>query len=120
EYAWVHFTFAPAGNRPYEGKTVYLFGELTNYSQGDDSRMVFNEEKGVYEKALYLKQGFYNYSYVTLTDKKQVDFASSLENTEGNYWGTENSYTILVYFRPFGARTDELIGFANINSAFQR
>ena len=82
--------------------------------------MVFNEEKGVYEKALYLKQGFYNYSYVTLTDKKQVDFASSLENTEGNYWGTENSYTILVYFRPFGARTDELIGFANINSAFQR
>ena len=120
EYAWVHFTFAPAGNRPYEGKSVYLFGELTNYSQSDDSRMVFNEEKGVYEKALYLKQGFYNYSYVTLTDKKQVDFASSLENTEGNYWGTENSYTILVYFRPFGARTDELIGFANINSAFQR
>lgn len=120
EYAWVHFTFAPAGNRPYEGKSVYLFGELTNYSQSDDSRMVFNEEKGVYEKALYLKQGFYNYSYVTLTDKKQGDFATSLENTEGNYWGTENSYTILVYFRPFGARTDELIGFANINSAFQR
>ena len=28
--------------------------------------MEFNTEKGVYEKTLYLKQGYYNYSYVTL------------------------------------------------------
>lgn len=120
EYAWVHFTFAPAGRRPYEGRSVYLFGELTNYVQDDNSRMIFNEEKGMYEKALFLKQGFYNYSYITLADKKQRDITLSLENTEGNYWGTENSYTILVYFRSFGARADELIGYTSINSSFQR
>ncbi|MBL7724251.1 MAG: DUF5103 domain-containing protein [Chitinophagaceae bacterium] len=120
EYAWVHFTFAPAGKRPYEGRSVYLFGELTNYTQDDNSRMIFNEEKGMYEKALFLKQGFYNYSYVTVSDKKQRDIIPSLENTEGNYWGTENSYTILVYFRSFGARADELIGYTSINSSFQR
>ena len=80
--------------------------------------MAFNEEKGVYEIALYLKQGYYNYSYVTLTDKK--DIAASLENTEGNYWGTENGYMVLVYFRPFGARADELIGYSTINSSFSR
>ncbi len=104
DYAWTHFTFVPPGNRPYEGRSVYVFGELTNYEQNEASKMVFNEEKGVYEKALYLKQGYYNYSYVTLSDRKNVEVP--LENTEGNYWGTENGYMVLVYFRTFGARHD--------------
>lgn len=120
DYAWVHFTYVPPGNRAYEGKSVYLFGELTNYLQDENAKMIFNEEKGVYEKALYLKQGYYNYAYVTLTDKKQPGVQAMYENTEGNYWGTENSYMVLVYFRNFGARADELIGFTRINSAFQR
>jgi Domain of unknown function (DUF5103) len=120
DYAWTHFTYVPPGNRAYEGKSVYVFGELTNYEQTDASRMIFNNDKGVYEKELYLKQGYYNYSYVTLTDKKQAGVQPSLENTEGNYWGTENGYMIMVYFRPFGARADELVGFTRVNSAFQR
>lgn len=120
DYAWVHFTFVPPGNRAYEGKSIYVFGELTNYEQNDASKMIFNEENGVYEKEIYLKQGYYNYSYVTLTDKKQTGIQASVENTEGNYWGTENGYMVMVYFRPFGARADELIGFTRVNSAFQR
>ena len=80
--------------------------------------MEFNPEKGVYEKALYLKQGYYNYSYVTLTDRK--DAPATYENTEGNYWGTENVYMILIYFRAFGGRSDELIGFTRLGSTFQR
>jgi len=120
DYAWVHFTFIPPGNRAYEGKNVYVFGELTNYQQNESSKMDFNEEKGVYEKALYLKRGYYNYSYVTSLTAKQKGEQPSLENTEGNYWGTENEYMVLVYFRPFGARADELIGFGKVNSSFQR
>lgn len=120
DYAWVHFTFVPPGNRAYEGKSIYVFGELTNYEQNDASKMMFNEQKGVYEKEIYLKQGYYNYSYVTLTDKKQTGPPASVENTEGNFWGTENGYMVMVYFRPFGARADELVGFTRVNSTFQR
>jgi len=120
DYAWTHFTFIPPGNRAYEGKSVYLFGELTNYEQTDASKMEFNDVKGVYEKAVYLKQGYYNYSYVTLTDRKKKGMLPSLENSEGNYWGTENGYMVMVYYRPFGARADELIGFTRVNSAIQR
>ena len=119
DYAYVHFSFFPPGNRPYEGRSVYLFGEFTNYSLDENSRMNFNEEKGAYEKTLFLKQGFYNYSYVTLTDK-EPDNSFTYENTEGNYWGTENAYMALVYYRPFGGRADELIGIASINSIFNR
>ncbi len=82
--------------------------------------MIFNQEKGVYEKTLYLKQGYYNYSYVTVADKTKAGEIPYLDNTEGNYWGTENAYMIMVYFRPFGARADELVGYARVNSAFQR
>jgi hypothetical protein len=120
DYAWTHFTLIPPGNRAFEGKSVYIFGELTNYEQNDASRMIFNDEKGVYEKELLLKQGYYNYAYVAMPDRVQRGSKPVLEFTEGNYWGTENNYKVMVYFRPFGARSDELIGFANINSVFQR
>ncbi len=118
DYAHVHFSFYPPGNRPFAGKNIYLFGELTNYLTDDNSKMEFNEEKGAYEKTLLLKQGYYNYSYVTMTEKKQEDV--SFENTEGNYWETENSYMVMVYFRAFGGRADELIGFTRLSSVFHR
>jgi len=120
DYAWVHFSFIPPGNRAFEGRSIYLFGELTNYDLNVDSKMLFNEEKGVYEKSIYLKQGYYNYSYVTLTDKKEEGVAPSFDNTEGNFWGADNAYMVMVYYRPFGARADELLGFTRVNSVFQR
>ena len=45
DYGYVHFTYVPPGNQAYEGKDLYLFGELTNYTADDASRMVFNRRK---------------------------------------------------------------------------
>jgi hypothetical protein len=64
DYAHVHFTFAPRGNRPYAGKDVYLIGECTGNRTGDTSRMEFDAARGVYTKTLLLKQGYYSYQYV--------------------------------------------------------
>jgi len=119
DYARVHFSYFPPGNRPYEGKGVYLYGELTNYTPDDSSKMIFNTDRGAYEKTLFLKQGYYNYSYVTVPDKPTGEYFS-FENTEGNYWGTENAYMVLGYYRAFGSRADELIAFTTLNSIFQR
>ncbi len=118
DYAFVRFTFTPQGKRPIEGSDVYIFGELTNYAADTSGRMNFNEATGTYEKTLFLKQGFYNYLYATkpVNASGPIDFSQ----TEGNYWSTENNYIILVYYRPFGARADEVIGFTSLNSIFQR
>ena len=116
DYAWVHFTFVPPGNQAYAGKDIYLVGELTNYLPDNFSRLEFNREKGIYEKTLFLKQGYYNYSYVMLNAGKPAGNRFSFESTEGNFTNTENNYTVLVYFRPFGARADELIGITQVNS----
>lgn len=115
DYAWVNFSYFPAANKPVEGSEVYLFGELTNWASDPSSKMHFNADRGAYEKSMLLKQGYYNYAYVTkpLKGPGYPDFSQ----TEGDFWITENSYTILVYLRPFGGRADELLGMATINTA---
>lgn len=116
DYAYTHFTFVPPGNRPLPGTDLYLFGELTGYATGDSSKMTFNEATGVYERTLLLKQGFYNYNYATLPQRPTPGAVPDIYTLEGNYPSTENTYMVLVYYRPFGGRADELVGYSKLNS----
>ncbi len=120
DYANVHFTYTPPGNKAFEGKSIYLFGELNNYRADESSVMLFNEEKGVYEKSLFLKQGFYNYSFILLDDVVKKGEKRNFIKAEGDYWATENLYSVFVYYRAFGGRADELIGYSTISSVFHR
>ena len=112
DYATVHFSFSPPNSQPYSDKNIYLFGQLTNYAFTDSLKMKFNAEKGMYETQLFLKQGYYNYTYITV-DKN--NFADRSE-IDGNYFEAENIYTILVYYKAFTDRSDQLIGVGTINS----
>jgi len=111
----VYFSYVPKGNVPFPDKDIYLFGQLTDYNLRDSAKMKFNAEKGIYETSLFLKQGYYDYCYVTI-DRNDPKRQASFEFTEGNYWESENEYMILVYFRPIGGRADELIGLGRVNS----
>jgi hypothetical protein len=115
DYATVHFTFkAP---EPFAGSDVYVFGELTNYECNASNRMTYNPTIGAYEGSLLLKQGYYNYMYGVIPQgSRKLD----MDNTEGNWWETENDYTILIYYRPLGGRADELIGMRTLNSLENR
>lgn len=115
DYAKVHFTYVPANRQPYTGKDVYIAGEMTGYQTSDSARMVFNENIGAYEKTLILKQGYYTYMYLT-KDANNPGARPDVAFTEGNYWQTENNYTILVYFRSFSDRADELVGATTVSS----
>ena len=119
DYATVNFTFVPGNNAPFPDKDVYIVGQLTGYNLNDSAKMVFNTEKGAYERALFLKTGYYDYCYATI-DKQDAKRRSSFEFTEGNYWESENLYTILVYYRPLGGRADELIGITTLDSRTDR
>jgi hypothetical protein len=112
DYATVYFSFVPPNGIPYPDKDIYLFGQLTNYHFTDSLRMVFNPEKKKYETHLFLKQGYYNYNYLAV-DKNNPSLYSDLD---GNFFETENLYTVLVYYKSFSSRADELIGMGNFNS----
>ncbi|MBS1597962.1 MAG: DUF5103 domain-containing protein [Bacteroidetes bacterium] len=115
DYASVIFNFVPPDKSPFNDKDVYIVGKFTDYNYDDFSKMNFNAEKGVYETTLFLKQGYYNYDYVTI-DKSDSTRKPSFEFTEGNNYETENEYTILVYYRQLGDRADKLVGLAKLNT----
>ena len=111
DYATVHFSFVPPDKIPYSNKDIYLAGQLTDYHLNDSTKMHFNIEKGQYEGQLYMKEGYYDYTYI-LKD----NLNGTILELEGNYFETENDYTILVYYRSFSDRSDQIIGISRINS----
>lgn len=119
DYAKVNFTFVPNGNQPFPGKKVFVVGQMNNYNTSDTSAMSYNADKGIYEKTLYLKQGYYSYTYVT-KDEQNKKGLSMTAQTDGDYWETENDYTVLIYYRSLSGRHDELIGVSSINSLQSR
>lgn len=110
EYTDVHFVL------PYTETLgldeVYVYGKFNNYALEDINRMRYNEETGDMEAVIRMKQGFYNYKYVTRNDKGVV----SLNVVSGNFHFTENNYTVLVYYRNFGDLYDSIIGVGTANS----
>jgi hypothetical protein len=119
DYATVHFTFMPRNNQPFADRKVFVVGEMNHYNLDDSSAMTYNAEKGAYEKTLRLKQGYYSYIYVT-KDPQNPASPAMTEQTEGDYWETENDYTVLIYYRSLSGRHDELIGVSSINSLNSR
>ncbi|HMJ47046.1 MAG TPA: DUF5103 domain-containing protein [Ferruginibacter sp.] len=116
DYATVKFRFEPPDNTAYPGKDIYLAGAFTGFQLKEQWKMKFNEETKVYEANAFLKQGYYNYTYILASDSNPADKVE----LEGNYWETENSYTVLIYYKSFTDRSDQLIGIGQINSRRDR
>ena len=73
-----------------------------------EEMLIMDYEDGVMDKSLLLKQGGNNYQFVV---KGKSEESASLQQTEGSYRETSNSYQIFVYYRPFGAFYDRLVGY---------
>ena len=112
DYGTVHFTFIPNGNSDFNHRNIYIVGEMNDWQTSAENAMQWNEEKQLYEKNLLLKNGYYSYAFGT----KDGNGPLSFRFTEGLAWDAENQYTVLVYYRAFGARSDELVGTASLNS----
>lgn len=118
DYATVHFTYKPPGNRPYN-KDLIIIGQITNYGTDEGARMKWNAQQGLYETTLQLKQGYYDYAYA-LAEGTTTAPLFVTDETEGNIWETENQYTLLVYYRELGGRYDRLMNVTTISSIMNR
>jgi Domain of unknown function (DUF5103) len=85
---------------------VYVSGGFSNWQLDPDYEMQYNDAEESYELSLTLKQGYYAYLYSFQQNGQRDDIYY-----EGSHNMTENNYEIFVYYRPFGARTDYLIGY---------
>ncbi len=92
---------------------VYIYGKYNNYALEPLNQMTYNKKTGDMEATLLLKQGFYNFKYVI----EREDGTVELNSVGGNFHFTENTYTILVYYRDFGELYDSIIGIGSTNSS---
>jgi hypothetical protein len=115
EYMWVYWTLPV--EKPFFDGTLYLGGELFHNELGIQNRMQYDPETKCYWLTALVKQGGYDYQY-WFVPKSQQPTAKSQEpqsktttqRVDGSYWQTENEYAVYVYWRPFGARYDRLVG----------
>jgi len=115
DYANVHFNFDFGGT--VSDGAFYVVGAFNNWKCDESSKMYYDHLDKSYALNILLKQGTYNYSYVFKSDK---DNSTDQFITEGNYYDTENDYTILLYYTPFGERYDRLIAVKHISSILNR
>lgn len=104
DYLWVHFELQQ--DKIPADLPIYINGQWTNDSFSAPYRMKYNDARQRYEGQLLLKQGYYSYQYLMDTDNGR----GTTNPVEGNYYQTENEYSILVYYRQSGARYDRLVG----------
>ncbi|MGB1307711.1 MAG: DUF5103 domain-containing protein [Oceanihabitans sp.] len=110
DYVWMFFSLLTKALP--EGKELHVYGNFNNYTIGESTLMTFNAKRGVYENQLLLKQGFYNYKYVVVDAKGNLDEGA----ISGNFYQTENNYKVLVYYKNLGARYDRIIGLGEASS----
>ncbi len=109
DYIWVFFRYKGI---PEPGTDIYIYGGLSNWLLDRRFKMTYVPREQEYQGAFLLKQGYYDYQYVTVSQTGEVNPTA----LEGSHWETENNYTILVYFRPSGQNYDILIGKGSFNS----
>lgn len=103
DYVNVHFSL----KCPKVTGEIYLNGTWTNDRLDEQYRMVYDEQKGLYQGQILLKQGYYSYQYVLQQPNGIVTYLPS----EGSFYQTENTYQAFVYYRKPGERTDRLVAY---------
>ena len=106
DYSWVYFSLSAPMFRTTDGE-IYITGMFNNYALTPENKMEYNAEKAIYEKAILIKQGFTNFEYAAVQPNGSYDFENAID---GNFFQTENQYTVLVYYRENTDRYDHIIG----------
>ncbi len=109
DYSWVHFSLLSP--EKLNAQPVYVYGAYNNWQLTEENQMSYNRQTKSYQLQLFLKQGFYNYQYIT-TKEGAIDNHA----IQGSHFQTENDYSVIVYYRPYGSRYDQVIGFGVANS----
>lgn len=96
---YLNVVFTLQSPKAYNSK-IYVTGAFNNWMKNPAFEMKYSN--GQYTNEVLLKQGFYNYCYIT---------DNPAESIEGNYFETENFYEIFVYNRSYYTDADLLIGY---------
>jgi hypothetical protein len=112
---YLNVLFMLQTNEPYYDHDVYIVGKFSDWQPREEFKMAYNNAVNAYVGKPTLRQGYYNYAYAIVPQYAKVKIPD-ISEIEGNWYETENEYTILIYYHPLGERYDRLIGVASFNS----
>ncbi|MFT6748908.1 MAG: hypothetical protein ACI9XR_001648 [Flavobacterium sp.] len=111
DYAWIYFSLSAPSY--FSKNPLYITGMFNNNTFTDENKLDYNAEKGLFEKAIMIKQGFTNYGYTILKPNSTLEEENAID---GNFYQTENQYDALIYYRENNQRYDRIIGRGTANS----
>lgn len=111
DYVWVNFCLQ---QKPFvdEGD-VYVFGALTDWSLKKEAKLVYDERLGCYETSLLLKQGYYNYTYLFVSEETKIP---SMEPVDGSFFQATQDYFVFVYLYDYYFGYDRLLGMRKVTT----
>ena len=104
DYAMIHFTLSV--EEAFSEREVYVYGAFNDFKITDENKMYFDQEERAYKANIILKQGFYNYTFAT----KETNGNINTNDVNGSFYETENEYTVIVYYKPFGSFFERVVG----------
>ena len=111
DYCRVNFFYKT--DAPLAGEDLYILGALNDWNYNDANRMEYDYRLHGYICSMLLKQGYYNFMFVSV-DRKTGEVMTDL--TAGNHWETNNVYKLYFYYYNTIKGYDELIGYTTVNS----
>ena len=110
DYTNVHFSLQCM---PPKDVDLYIYGELTNWTLDPKYKLDYHQYHKQWEVSLYLKTGYYNYTYLAVP---KGSTEATYMYTEGSHWQTENRYTFLAYYNGDGLQYDRIVGYMQMYS----
>ncbi|MFK8060585.1 MAG: DUF5103 domain-containing protein [Polaribacter sp.] len=104
DYAMMHFSLL--ADEPFKNKKVYVYGAFNDFKIDEANKLTYNIEEKAYFGKVLLKQGFYNYTFATVDSDGNVN----ANEVNGTFFETENEYTVITYYKPFGSFYERVIG----------
>ena len=92
---------------------VYVMGAITDWNLDEKNKMTYDYERKGYALNLLLKQGYYDYIYAV---KERGKTTADVGVVAGDFWETQNEYTIYLYLFDPTQNYDQLIGVKTVLS----
>ncbi len=111
EYVNVHFSIPYT--QSFSDGDIFIYGGFSNWNIDNKYKMTYNPITRNYEGTAYLKQGYYNYTYLFVKDNEKQ---AKMSTIEGSHFNTENEYIFKVYYSDPGDFYDRLLLYYVVNS----
>jgi hypothetical protein len=107
-YAYVNFSLS---SPQLKNTDVFVTGAFNSWNMNQESKMRYDSALESYTARVLLKQGLYDYQYVTKSASVPP------YHFEGTHYQTENFYEVFVYYRALRPNADLLVGYVRLEKS---